>query len=46
MPRLSAVSSDPSVAVSVTQGSKDKDGMVKCTYRGQTKTYLVRFNRL
>lgn len=46
MPRLSAVSSDPSVAVSVTQGSKDKDGVVKCTYRGQTKTYLVRFNRL
>lgn len=46
IPRLSAVSSDPSVAVSVTQGSKDKDGMVKCTYRGQTKTYLVRFNRL
>lgn len=46
MPRLSAVSSDPSVAVSVTQGCKDKDGMVKCTYRGQTKTYLVRFNRL
>lgn len=46
MPRLSAVSSDLSVAVSVTQGSKDKDGMVKCTYRGQTKTYLVRFNRL
>lgn len=46
MPRLSAVSSDPSVAVSVTQDSKDKDGMVKCTYRGQTKTYLVRFKRL
>lgn len=46
LPVLTAESSNPEVSIRITQGSDDRDGVVECTYHGQTKTYKVHFNRL